>query len=281
LSGEPAKFSKAPEAELMRLKLKLWKTRDRKSRITGAAYLVLSGFFFVLAYITRYILFEVVSILALLLGVVFVLIGAEHYVKLDVANRAVVSSLSPLIGLVKYLEVEGRAIHIPPFSETRSGRIFLPKHDGGSLPALEEVRNDNSIAVSDKGAFLPSIGNGLVQLYQEELGDLTSFDFDFLSAWLPQVLTDGLRMAEKVEIIRKGDDIHVKMTNMVFMNVCQFQDTKILCKITGCPVCSSLAEAIAKNSGRIVHYLRCENDLLKRETNAFYRFGRPLEKLPG
>lgn len=278
-SSDRARSGKAVEEELMRLREKLWKIRGRRSRITGAAFLILSGSFLLLAYVTRYIVFEVISILALLLGVVFVFISVESYVKINVANRAVISLLVPLASLLSYLKAEGRAIHIPPTSEQTFGRIFLSKRGGVALPAFEGVTKEGSIAVSNEGVLLPSVGNALLQLYEDELRDLRNFDLEYLMAWLPRVLVDGLQMAEKVEMTRKVDDIHVKITNLSFRNVCQHPAAKVVCEVTGCPVCSSIAEAVSKNTGRIVYYLRCENDRVKREINAFYRIGPALEEL--
>lgn len=277
-SGNPASFSKTIEEELLRLRKKLWKMRGRRSRITGAAFLILSGFFLLFAYVTRYVVFEVISILTLLLGVVFALIGVESYVKTDVANRAVVSVLVLLASFLSYLNTKGRAIHIPPTSEQRSGRIFLSKQEGAALPAFEEITKEASIVILNEGILLPSVGNALLQLYEEELGDLRKLDMEYLIMWLPRVLVSGLQIAEKAEMTQKVDDIHLKMTNLAFRNVCQHPTAKVVCDVTGCPVCSSIAEAVSKNTGRIVYYLKCENDWVNRETNVFYRLGPTPEK---
>jgi len=270
---------KAIEEESIRLRQKLWKTRGRRSRITGGAFLVLSGFFLLLAYVTRYIVFEVTSILALFLGVVFVFIGVESYVKKDVANKAVISSLVPLASFLSYLEAKGKAIYVPPTYEQRSGRIYLPKQNGVALPAYKEITRETSVAVLNEGVLLPSVGSALLQLYENELGDLRNLDLEYLMAWLPRVMVDGLQMAEKVEMTQNASNIAVKITGLAFRNACQHPDTKIVCEITGCPVCSSLAEAVSKNTGRLVHYLGCKNDSVKRETTTFYRLGPTLEEL--
>jgi hypothetical protein len=223
--------------------------------------------------------FEVISIFALLLGVVFVFSGVESYVKMSVANRAVVSPLIPLASVLRHLKAEGKAIYIPPAPEQQLGKTFLPTHGEISLPTFKEIPKENSLTVLDKGVLMPSIGSALLHLYEDELGDLRKLDLEYLMAWLPRLLVDELQMAEKVEITRKVDDIQVKMTNFVFRNVCQHPAARVVCEITGCPVCSSIAEAFSKNTGRIVYYLKCENDRVKRETNAFYRFGPALEEL--
>ena len=267
------------EAELVRLKMRLWKARGRRSRITGVVFLFISGSFLILAYITRYIVFEVISILALLLGVVFVFTSMELYMKVNVANRAVISSLIPLTSLLNHLRVKSKAVYIPSASEKHSHKIFLPTQGGDSLPTIEEIAKDDSTAFLEKGILLPPIGSALLQLYEEELGDLRNFDLEYLMAWLPRVLVDGLKMAERVEITRKIDEIHVKITDSVFRYLCQQPAVKVVCEVTGCPVCSSIGEAISKNTGHVVYYLKCEYDPLTRETDIFYRLGPPLEEL--
>lgn len=277
--SDSTESGKAVKEELTRLREKMWKVRGRRTRITGAIYLVMSGFFLLLAYITRYIVFEVISILTLLLGAVFVFIGVESYVKQDVANRAVVSPLVPLASLLSHLKVEGKAIYIPPASKQHSGKIFLQTQDEVSLPTFREILKENNLSVLDKGILMPSFGSALLQLYEDELGDLQKLDLEYLMTWLPRVLVNGLRIAEEVEMTQNANDIHVKIANLAFRNVCQNPASEIVCKVTGCPVCSSIAEAVSKNTGRIVYYLRCETDQVKRETNAFYRLGTTLEEL--
>jgi len=278
-SNDSAKSERAVDEELARLREKLWRVRGRRSRVTGVAFLVLSGFFLLLAYVTRYIVFEVISILALLLGVVFVFVGVESYVKLEVANRAVVSSLVPLASLLNHLKVEGKAIYIPPAPEQRLGKMFFQRQSVDSLPTFKEILKEDSLSVLDKGVLMPSIGSALLQLYEDELGDLRKLDLEYLLAWLPRVMTDGLQIADKVEITCNGNDFHLKMTNLAFRKVCQHPAAKVVCDAAGCPVCSSIAGAVSKNTGRIVYYLKCENDLVKRETDAFYKFGPSLEEL--
>lgn len=277
--GRAEETERMVETELARLRMRLWKARGRRSRITGAAFLFISGFFLFLAYITRYIVFEVISILALLLGVVFVFTGMESYMKVNVANRAVISSLIPLTSLLNHLKVKSKAVYIPSASKNHSQKIFLPMQSRNSIPTFDEIMKENSTAFLEKGILLPSIGSALLRLYEEELGDLRNFDLEYLMAWLPRVLVDGLKMAEKVEITRKMDEIHVKITDSIFGYVCQQPAIKVVCEVTGCPVCSSIGEAVSKNTGQIVYYQECEYNPLTRETDIFYRLGPSLETL--
>ena len=280
IEEEPVRQKTRVEKELFRLREKLWTVRGRRSRATGVAFLIISGFFLSLAYFTRYIVFEITSILALFLGVVFVFIGVEPYVKMSVASRAVTSSLIPLSRLLSHLKVEGKAIHIPATSEQGSSKIFIPKHSRGSLPSFEKIANRDDVVILGEGVLLPSVGDALLQLYEEELGDLRSIDLDYLMEWLPKVLVDELRIAESMEITQKGMEIHVKLTESAFRQVCQRTEAaKVICETTGCPLCSSIADAIAKTTGQIVYFLNCSYDPVTRETSAQYSLGPSIKTL--
>ena len=267
---------KSVEEELLQLRVKLWRSRSRQSRTVGAALLITSGFFLSLAYVTRYIVFEVTSILALFLGVIFVLSGVERYVKLRVANKAVLSSLYTLRGLLSHLGIDGEGIYIPT-AKGDSVKIFLPKNRNSSLPNINEATS--SMVVLENGFILPPVGNGLLQLYEEELGDIRNFDLDYLKEWLPRVLVEGLKIAEKMEITQDGENIHVKLTASSFSQLCQNKEVSQICRTVGCPVNSSIAEAIAKNTGRVVYYVNCVHNPSTRITEATYKLGPTLKDL--
>jgi len=260
------------------LRKKLWRARGRHSKAAGVTLLAISVIFLIFAYITRYIVFEVTSIVALLLGVILIFTSIEPYVKMDVANRAALSSLAALSEILAYLKVEGKAVHIPPTGNQSAGRIFIPMHSESSLPTLEEITKDQ-LVISGKGLLLPSTGNALLQLYEKELGNLRNIDFNYLVEWLPRILVDGLQMAEKMEITRKGDDIHVKLASSAFRYLCQqAETTNLICGTINCPMCSSIADAIAKNTNRIVYCKKCGYDPLRLETTAHFVLGPTLEK---
>jgi len=265
--------------ELLRLRKRLLQVRGRRSRMAGVAFLMVSVVFLFLAYSTRYLAFEATSILALLLGIIFVFSNVEPYVRVDVADRAIVSPLVPLASLLHYLKAEGKAIYLPPASEQHSGKIFIPTKGVFSLPTSEEMMTEDSLTILDRGVLMPTISSALLQLYEHELGDIRKVDLEYLMVWLPRVLVDVLQLAEKMKMIENTKGIHVRMIDSAFRNLCLNPNAKIVCEIIGCPLCSSIAEALSKNTGRIVYFLGCENNVLKRETNVFYRLGPALNEL--
>lgn len=273
---------KSVEEELMRLRERLWKIRGRRSRVTGAAFLIVSGFFLFLAYVTRYIVFEVISILALLLGVVFVFTSVESYVRTSVANRAVVSALMPLAKFMNHLDVDRKAVYIPALSNADKGRMFIRLNSESPVrPLFGGLEDATAIDTSalGRGVFLPSIGSGLLQLYERELGDIRNFDLDYFVEWFPRVFVEGLKMAERMEMLREDDEVKVKVVESALRYLCEDKDVRRVCEVVGCPIVVSIGEAIAKNRGCAVFYLKCEYDLLRRETNVSYKLGPSLEDL--
>jgi hypothetical protein len=262
-----ADSEKRVEEELKRLWRRLQNARGRRSRITGVAFLVLSGFFLALAYITRYIMFEVISIMALFLGVVYVFTSMESYVRSKVANGAVVSAITPLAKLIDSLEVAGRTSYIPARSGEENGQTFIP------------VKNETSArpSVFGRGIFLPSIGSALLQLYEEEMGDMGNLDWEYFVEWFPRIFVDELKMAERMAIFREDDEVTVRIAESVFRQLCIDEDVRKFCEVIGDPVAVSIGESIAKNTNRSVVYLNCEFDPLERETTVFYKLGVPLE----
>jgi hypothetical protein len=264
------------EKELIQLRVKLWKARGRNSRLTGAVFLIISGLFLSLAYATEYIVFEITSILALFLGVIFVLSGIERHIKLHVANMAVLSYLHTLRDVLTYFTIDGEGIYIPT-ANGESVKIFLSKNRGNSSPNIGDAKSSG--VDLENGIILSPAGSTLLQLYEEELGDVRNLDLDYLREWLPRVLVDELKIVEDAEIIKDEENIHVRLTSSSFSELCQNKEVAQVCRTIGCPISSSIAEALAKSTRRAVYYVNCVYDPSTRITEASYRLGPVVKGL--
>jgi len=264
--------------ELLLLRKLLREVQGRNSRFAGVAFLVLSATFLVLAYQTRYLLFETVSVVSLLLGVVFVFSSIEPCVKLNVANEAVVSALLALNKFLKHFKIKGKAVYIPSLSEGKGALLFLPRKDGDAIPNYDEIMEGDSIGV-ERGIVLPSLGTKLVQLYESELDGLKNLDFEYLTEWLPRVLVEELQVAEKVEIYSENELVHIRFSEPVFRHVCQHNDLASIRKSIGCPLCSSIAETLARNTHRLVFFSKCDYDVKSRIAHAVFTLGPNVESL--
>ena len=259
------------EDEILRLRRRLWLARGRKSRMAGITLLTLSAAFLILAYISRYLVFEAISILTLLTGTIFIFTDLESYVKARVASEAIVSSLIPLNQLLDRLKACEGAIYVPDPKKEGSVKVLMPRgrelNGGGGFPPTDV----DGIPVS-------STGSGLLQLYRREFGSFRNVTLPYLAEWLPRILVEDLKIAEGVEIVQDGAEVHVRLISPAFRQVCQRRERiENVCKLVGCPISSSIAEALAETTGRRVQYVGCRYDPIRWEVNVLYRLGPVVE----
>jgi hypothetical protein len=240
--------------QLLHLYRSLWKARARRSRIAGRVYLVLSAFFLILSYFTRYLLFEVIAIISLLLGVALTFVSLEKYVKLSVLNESSASLLSSLSDLIENSKVHGKAVYIPTSSKTL---VFIPKDEYQDNEVdYSEIKG---IKLDERGVVMSSPGMFLKRLYERELGcNAENFDLPYLIEWIPRILVDNLKIAEKMEIAKRNDAIQVKLIGPIFSRLCEEKRIGLACKTIGCPVCSSIGDILAQSARRVVFYKGCE-----------------------
>jgi len=263
--------------EIAELRRYLWRARGRQSRRAGTFLLILSAAFFVLAYATRYIVFEATSIASFLLGTILVFTSLEPYMKTRTANEAIYSSLRILEDFLNRLDARGKAVYIPPEPEQNQGRVFIFAPGHSKLPNLKKLTDENEM-IYEEGVLVPSLGNSLIKLYEEDLGDIRKMDFEYLQEWLPRVLVSGLKLAEKVEITRLGNEVKVEITGTVFNQLCQQRENiKTVCETLGCPLESSIAEALAKNTERLVYKVESRHDPQATKTTTRYVLGASVD----
>jgi hypothetical protein len=253
-SKAPASADSENEASL-NLYRSLWKARARQSRFIGTVYLVLSIAFIVLSFYTRYLLFEVIALVSLMLGVALVLMSLEKYVKLSILNETSASLLLSLSDILENLKIQGKAVHIPTESEVL---VFVPREgNGNNRVNYGDIRETK---IDETGVVMTSPGSFLKRLYERELGGLAeNFDLLSLTKWLPRVLAENLKMAEKVEIVSKSDDVEVKFLSPIFGDLCNDEKVVSVCKTIGCPICISVADMLARSTGRVVFFKGCEH----------------------
>lgn len=266
------------EKELERFRSRLWKSRGRRGRSMGTILLVMSAIFLVFAYMTRYTVFEIVSIIALFLGVLLIFTGIENYMKEIVGNQALVS---PLIALNEVVEshygfYEGNAVFCPSIDNVPA-RTFLPRKANSPLPTRDNLM-ENTILLPNQGILLPSTGAGLLELYEEEIGDLQNMDYKYFLTWLPRVLVEGLKICEKADINVQNEEVRIELLGSVFRYLCQQEKTRIACRKIGCPLTSSIASGFAKNLGRAVRYQSCTAEPRRRKTVIHLELGPTFEK---
>ena len=255
--------------ELERLRLQLWRARSRNSRRLGGVMLILSATLLVIAYFTRYIIFEVTALLTLAIGTFLLVINMEPQVRLRPANQAFIPLIQIFINLKQVFKATGKGIFIP--CKTGEVKLLLLKGERVDKSLMFKIVEEGKFPLSD-GLLLPSLGQGLYELYEEELNEIRGKDLAYIFEWLPRVIVDGLNLCEKVQMIMVDDNVHTVLTKPFVRDICQRKDMKEhLCNSTGCPLTASIAETLAASTGQPVHHIECRYEPLRQEAYAIHK----------
>jgi hypothetical protein len=70
---------------------------------------------------------------------------------------------------------------------------------------------------------------------------------------MPKLLIEDLEIAQNVQIETLNNTVHVKIENSIYKNMCQeAKKFSNICSLLGCPLCSAIASALAKATGKPV-----------------------------
>jgi len=245
------------ERENQALKLEAWRNKRKPSGIVAYILLFLGVFFLCSSIIYSSTISVFVGVALTFWGALLLYVKPTAYVKASLLDSATISSLVTIDQIITDLGIEGRAIYLPPRSikELKSGTAFIPtKKDTTMIPSIEQISEGKVFRENPKGICLTPPGLGLVNLYEDELGkDLTKLDLDYLRNNLPKLFIEDLETAEDMEINTEANIIRVKMTGSIYLDLCkEVRKLKNICGSLGCPLCSSLALAISRTTGKPV-----------------------------
>jgi len=188
-------------------------------------------------------------------GSLFLFVKPTKYVKLNVFDSTTLSSLKNIDKILTELNYQGQGIHLPPrhLKELKEGVVFVPMNKGTLIPREEDVAKEK-ICMNLDGICLTPPGQGLLNLYEKELGtDLSKTNLNYLRNNLPRLLVEDLEILEAFEINEQDDKVYVKMKGSVYQGLCNhLRNNAKICSRLGCPLCSSIACALAKVIGKAV-----------------------------
>ncbi len=229
--------------ELARLREEFWRLRGRRSRTTGTILFIFGGVLFALAFLTRFIVFEVSAILSLLVGAVLMSTSAEPYVKRRVANNVGISSFKALAELLTA-------------KTSGANPIFEYDKQSSSISVtLAENSSEGSEATLGppvKGQTIPSSGEALLEDIRRELNGSDTLQLEQMLDSLPRTLVYGVGLAEKIEVEQRSESIEVRLWGMSFRDFCMNEDVRLLCGRVGCPVNGSIASLLALSSRKSI-----------------------------
>jgi hypothetical protein len=207
-------------------------------------------------------------------GTVTLYIASEKYVKQTLLNSIIIPSLSNLNQILTELGYQGKAVYLPPkyLKDPETSKVYIPKNKNTKLPTPEEIqqKEDKTFLKNPEAALITPPGTSLSKLLEQTLGtSFTKVKLENLQKNLSKLFIEDLEIAENLEIQTKptrvaqkaadsisviqlkNDTIQVKITNSIYDGVCKEARTLThICGSIGCPICSAIACALAKATGK-------------------------------
>ena len=132
------------------------------------------------------------------------------------------------------------------------GYIYFAHKPNGAVQNYVQL-NSQEISKNDlDGTFILSPSQGLLDLFEKELNvNLAKIDFPFLERALPDILVEELKLVDYFLIESNDDTFAIQFSGEPSVHLCRLinEKSEIGYRI-GCPVCSVLALALSKSTGR-------------------------------
>lgn len=228
-----------------------------RRRPSGKIAYMLS-FFGIIAFISSVVfnspILAFIGLGLVLWGVLFFYVKPAGYVRKDVLEATALMSLVNIHKILNELEYKGKPIHFPPRSlkELEEPVLYISKK-GAGIPHLNAI-TERGVHLDQEGISIVDPGQGLLLLYERELGaNFAEKNLDYLKTWLPKLLVEDLEMVDYIEIDQEDDTVHVKIKGSIYKALCkQLKKQAALGSLLECPLCNSIACALAKVTDRAV-----------------------------
>jgi len=254
----PVKEIAVAEAELEELRRRVWSYRRLPTRLAGYVVTFVGAAVLVGSMVFYSSVWAMIGLALTFWGVFFFFLKPTSLVKADLLDSASYSLLENVYRLVSEFGLKGKGVYLPPrfLRDAGDGLVFIPVKDEVYVPTVDEVgkAEDRIFLKNPSGVCLVPSGVALVNLFERELG--TSFvkvDLEYLMRNLPRVFVEALEIAEDFELSVEGGRVHVRIEGSVYKDLCgEVRGLSRVCGSFGCPLCSSIACALARASGRPV-----------------------------
>jgi hypothetical protein len=208
-------------------------------------------------------------------GFLFLLLKQETYVKSTLLDSTATQSLENLNKILTELGYKGKGVYLPPkyLKDFKSGIVYVSKKKGNKIPSPEEKLEEKTFSSNPNGLYIAPPGLDLTNLFEKEIGtDFIRTDLQYLQDNLPNLFIENLEIAQDLEINTEDNLVNVKITDSVYENFCkQARKLSNICNSIGCPLCSSIAGALTRATGKLVVIEKCEYSENDKTISVQYR----------
>jgi len=271
------------ESEKEALGHELWKYISKPSEIIGYVFLLFGAISLMVSIIYVSSILAFIGLGLTFWGALLLFTRPTKYVKVNLLNSTAISSLTTINQIINDFKCKGKAIYLPPkyLKELKSATVFIPSKKETIIPPVEEVAEEKVFLKNPNGICLTPPGLSLVNLYEKELGkDFAKVNLNYLQYNLPKLFIEDLEIAEDLEMNIEGKMVQIKITGSIYKDLCE--EVRKLPNIhgsLGCPLCSSIAIALARATGKPVIIEKIPHSEDDKTIQTYYRLLGTIEKV--
>jgi hypothetical protein len=233
---------------------KLWKLLREGTIRLGLAVTSVGAGCLIISYISSSLILTFIGLGLTLWGLLLLYISQPRSIPRKVFDVLSFSMLRSMDAIVDEFYKEDNIIHFycangDGFAQ---GYVYFVHETGGAVGNYGQ-HNNQEIPPNDlNGTSILSPSQGLLELFEEKLNvNLAKVDFPFLERALPDILVEELKLVDYFLIEANDDTFAIKFSGEPSVHLCRLinEKSKIGYRI-GCPVCSVLALALSKCTGR-------------------------------
>ena len=219
-------------------------------------------------------------------GILLFYVQPEEYAKKILLDETSDSSKTTLRKVISELGYKGEAIYLPPnyMNDPEENILFISKEKNEQLPKPENMlKQKNALFLEKpKGILLTPPGAQLAKLFEKTLETkFTKENLQYITEKIPRLLIIDLEIAANVEIKIENNEIKFIITNSIFKETSNYDDSSHAINSVGGPLSSALACALAKTTGKPIVIKTISTTQKNKETEITYQIlGEVLTEIP-
>jgi hypothetical protein len=233
---------------------KLWKILRQGTIRLGLVVSSIGAGCLAISYLENSMILTFIGLGLILWGLLLFYISPSRSIPRKVFDVLSFSMLRSIDAIVDQMYHEESVVHFYHANRNglAQGYIYFVRRPNGAVRNYVQF-NSQEISQNDfNGTFILSPTQGLLDLFEKELNvNLARIDFPFLQRTLPDILVEELKLVDYFLIEANDDTFIIRFSGEPSAHLCRLvnEKSKIGYRI-GCPVCSVLALALSKSTGR-------------------------------
>jgi len=233
---------------------KLWKALRLGTIRLGLGVTSLGAVCLIISYLTSSTILTFIGLGLTLWGLLLIYVTQSSSIPRRVFDVLSFSMMKSIDAIVDELYHGDSVVHFYHANRNglAQGYIYFTHRPNGAVQDYVQL-NTQEISQNDSGGTsILSPSQGLLDLFEKKLNvNLATIDFPFLERTLPDILVEELKLVDYFLIEANDDTFAIRFSGEPSVHLCKLinEKSKIGYRI-GCPVCSVLALALSKFTGR-------------------------------